>query len=502
MAEVGAATDPLLGKVLNGRFTILEPLGIGGMGRVYKALQAPLDRVVALKVLNPTYAGSKDPGFQRRFFLEASLTAKLHHPNTITVHDYGCTDDGIFYIAMEYVEGHTLAQVLAQQGPMTAGRAIHVAQQICRSLREAHKMGVVHRDLKPANVMLLNEETERDQVKVLDFGLVKSFLPEHQPKPDETELTQAGMLMGSPLYMAPEQAHNQSDPRSDVYSLGVVLYQMIGGRAPFLGKESIEVIVKHIREPVPSLKALAPAVPPEVEALVMRCLEKEPDRRFQSMDEVLEAMRAAATAAGLSGAFSSARSQVMSGARMRVVSPDPEPEPAEETRSASEPRTTPAPVPRGLGKWLGLIVAVALVLGGTTALLLQRSRTPEPLPPVPFEPARTHPVSPPLTDPVKPPLKPSAPASVRFDLKSRPAGARASYAGRDLGPTPVSIEVPPRADGRAVAELTFTLDGYVPLTLTAEGTGPVVVFEGKLEKKRPAGPGPGPGRPRPAGPPG
>src|SRR5687768_8770900 len=111
-----AAADPLLGKVLNGRFTILEPLGVGGMGRVYKALQAPLDRLVALKVLNPTYGAGKDPGFQKRFFLEASLTSKLHHPNTITVHDYGRTDDGIFYIAMEYVEGQTLAALLQQSG--------------------------------------------------------------------------------------------------------------------------------------------------------------------------------------------------------------------------------------------------------------------------------------------------------------------------------------------------------------------------------------------------
>src|SRR6266571_4750950 len=200
-AAAGAA-DPLLGKVLNGRFTILEPLGVGGMGRVYKALQAPLDRLVALKVLNPHYGGGKDPGFQKRFFLEASLTSKLHHPNTITVHDYGRTDDGIFYIAMEYVEGQTLASLILKEGKLHWTRALHIAQQICRSLREAHKFGVVHRDLKPANVMVLSEESESDMVKVLDFGLVKSFMPDHAKSADETELTQAGVLLGSPLYMA------------------------------------------------------------------------------------------------------------------------------------------------------------------------------------------------------------------------------------------------------------------------------------------------------------
>jgi serine/threonine-protein kinase len=492
MAEAGAATDPLLGKVLNGRFTILEPLGFGGMGRVYKALQAPLERVVALKVLNPAYAGSKDPGFQRRFFLEASLTAKLHHPNTITVHDYGRTDDGIFYIAMEYLEGHTLAQVLAQHGPMTPSRAIHVAQQICRSLREAHRMGVVHRDLKPANVMLLNEETERDQVKVLDFGLVKSFLPEHQPKPDETELTQAGVLLGSPMYMAPEQAKNQSDPRSDVYSLGVVLYQMIAGRAPFVGKESIDIIVKHIREPAPPLKGLAPGVPPEVEAVVMRCLEKEPAARYQSMDELIDAMRAAATAAGLSGAFSSARSQVLSGVRITVASPD-----IEETRSESSPRTATGPLPPP-SRWkaLAAITVVALVAGGAAAALLVRAPPPTPGPVKPPEPVEV------AHRPAEP-VTPVTPAPVRFEVKSQPPGARASYAGKDLGPTPLSLDVAPAADGRAAAQMTFTLDGYQPLTASAQGAGPVVVLEGRLEKLRAVAPGPGKPRPvKPAVPPG
>ncbi|MHB8872874.1 MAG: serine/threonine-protein kinase [Myxococcaceae bacterium] len=483
MAEAGAATDPLLGRVLNGRFTILEPLGVGGMGKVYKALQAPLDRVVALKVLNPGYAMNKDPGFQRRFFLEASLTAKLHHPNTITVHDYGRTDDGIFFIAMEYVEGVTLAQVLVKEGPMAAGRALHVAQQICRSLREAHKLGVVHRDLKPANVMIINEDTERDQVKVLDFGLVKSFLPEDRPAPDETELTQAGVLLGSPMYMAPEQAKNQSDPRSDVYSLGVVLFQMIAGRAPFVGKESIEVIVKHLREKPPALSSLAPGVPPEVEAVVMRCLEKDPEHRYQSMDALLEAMREAALAAGLSGAFSSARSQVMSDARV-PLSPSRE-VPAEVTRSeGSAPLssgTIALPFSRRFKLLAGISAAALLLIGGLAVAILTRVReVPAP------EPVAVPGPKLPLPVPVKPPQVPP-PAPVRFQVTSLPPGARVSFAGRDLGPTPLSFEVPSGSDGRAVAELTFTLEGYQPATLTVGGAGPVVPFEGRLEKKRPAG---------------
>ena len=305
--------DPLLGRVLNDRFRILEVLGSGGMGRVYKAVQAPLDRLVALKVLNPSYGEGRDPGFQKRFFLEASVTAKLRHPATVTVIDYGKTDDGIYYIAMEYLEGQTLAQLLTQVGPLPWQRAFTIIQQVARSLREAHKVGLIHRDLKPANVMVLNQETDHDVVKVLDFGLVKSFLPDKEQ--NSPELTQAGVILGSPQYMAPEQARNISDPRSDVYSLGVVLYQMLTGRPPFQAAQSLDVIFKHINEAPPAFSAIWPAhaIPPEAEAVVMKCLAKRPDERFQSMDEVLEALRRAASSAGYSGAFSGPRTTTGSG---------------------------------------------------------------------------------------------------------------------------------------------------------------------------------------------
>src|SRR3954471_6627813 len=240
-AGSGGGGDPLLGKVLNGRFRVLEKLGAGGMGTVYKAIQAPLDRIVALKVLNNNYDSKRDPGFQRRFFLEASVTSKLKHPNTITVIDYGKTDDNIYYIAMEFVEGITLAQVVATEGAIEWSRCLNIAQQVCRSLREAHKAGIIHRDLKPANVMICNEETDHDLVKVLDLGLVKSFQPDspHAKAAAAAELTQAGVFLGSPQYMAPEQARNLADPRSDIYSLGVVMYQMMMGRPPFMAEQSI-----------------------------------------------------------------------------------------------------------------------------------------------------------------------------------------------------------------------------------------------------------------------
>jgi serine/threonine-protein kinase len=304
----------MVGKTLDGRFRIVEKLGAGGMGTVYKAVQAPLERLVALKVLNANYDSKRDPGFQRRFFLEASVTSKLKHPNTITVIDYGKTADNIYYIAMEYVEGITLAQLLSLEGTMPWDRCLNVAQQICRSLREAHRAGIIHRDLKPANVMICNEETDHDLVKVLDFGLVKSFQVDGSgPLAKESgELTQAGVFLGSPQYMAPEQARNLADPRSDIYSLGVVMYQMLVGRPPFMAEQSIDIIVKHMKEAPAPLSAVRPdlQVPPEVEALVMRCLEKDPAQRFQTMDEVLEGMRRASSGAGISGLFSAPRNIV------------------------------------------------------------------------------------------------------------------------------------------------------------------------------------------------
>ncbi|MCA1829288.1 MAG: serine/threonine protein kinase, partial [Myxococcales bacterium] len=234
---VGTEPDPLVGRIINDRYKIVEQIGHGGMGRVYKALQAPLDRLIALKVLGAGH--DRDPNFYKRFFLEASVTAKLTHPNTITLYDYGRTEDGIFFIAMEYLNGRTLSHAMQQDGPLAQERVIHIAQQICRSLREAHALGIIHRDLKPANVMLLRQHDDHDFVKVLDFGLVKFF---HGENP-EGDITNAGTFMGSPHYIAPEQARNQSpDQRCDIYSLGVLLYHMLTGRVPFTAGAPVDII--------------------------------------------------------------------------------------------------------------------------------------------------------------------------------------------------------------------------------------------------------------------
>lgn len=475
--------DPLVGKVLNGRFHILEPLGVGGMGRVYKAMQQPLDRLVALKVLNPKYDGTKDPGFQQRFFLEASMTAKLKHPNTVTVHDYGRTEDGIFYIAMEYIDGDTLQQVL-REGPLSWQRALGVGAQVARSLREAHKLGLVHRDLKPANVMLLREATGGDAVKVLDFGLVKSFTPDRPKGPESTELTQAGVLMGSPLYMAPEQARNEADQRTDIYALGILLFQCITGRPPFHSKESIDVIVKHLKEKPPQLRSLRPEVPLEVDALVMRCLEKRPQDRFQSMDELLEAMRGATSGQGLSGLFTDPRTSSASGAVPRAAA-------ASQALRAGGPRsleielsTPTAPTRRSPM----LIIAVGLAVVGLAAgaaLAVKLLRSDEP-PVAAVRPAVPKPPDGPAPKPPEAVPRAPAPVQVTFDVQSDPPGATVTRNGEPVGVTPVTLILARTGEESARVELGFSLAGYQSTSLVVEGREGTVPVRQALKKK--AGP--------------
>ncbi|WP_437792429.1 protein kinase domain-containing protein [Sorangium sp. So ce693] len=285
-----AATDPLLGRVINGRFKIVSVIARGGMGKVYRAEQAPLGRICALKVLSPKYEGDHDPEFHRRFFLEASIAAKLTHPNTVTVFDYGQSDDDIYYIAMEYIEGKTLHRVLREEGPFSEARAAHIARQICRSLREAHGLGVVHRDLKPGNVLLVDHEDEHDHVKVLDFGLVKDTQ-------SGEDLTQQGLFMGSPKYMAPEQiTGNDVSARTDIYALGVMMYEMLSGQVPFDKGASVGTLMSHVHDQLPPMQAHNPqlSISQTMEGIVYRCLEKDPAHRFSSMNELVTALKFAA----------------------------------------------------------------------------------------------------------------------------------------------------------------------------------------------------------------
>jgi serine/threonine protein kinase len=290
-ATKSGAPDPLIGRVIADRFRITSLIARGGMGKVYQAEQSPLGRICAIKVLNPNYNGDADPEFHRRFFREASITSKITHPNSVTIFDYGKTDDEIFYMAMEYLEGQTLHQALRDGGVMAEERVGRIAQQICRALREAHGLGVIHRDLKPANIFLTRHGEDEDFVKILDFGLVK-----HIAERPEEQLTQTGLFMGSPKYMAPEQIQGAVvDARTDIYSLGIIMYEMLAGKVPFERATSVNILMAHVGEPPPPMRAVNPNLrcSPAFEELVMRCISKDPAERYSTMDDVLQAIKLA-----------------------------------------------------------------------------------------------------------------------------------------------------------------------------------------------------------------
>jgi serine/threonine protein kinase len=303
LSKSSGTPDPLIGRVINDRFKITALIARGGMGKVYRAEQAPLGRVCAIKVLNPNYAGEHDPEFHKRFFLEASIASKLTHPNTVTIFDYGRTDDEIYYMAMEYLEGHTLHRAIREAGHFPEERGAHIARQICRALREAHSLGVIHRDLKPANIFLVEHGDETDFVKVLDFGLVKNVSGDGKGE----DLTQTGLFMGSPKYMAPEQIRGDKvDARTDIYALGIIMYEMTTGKVPFDRPNSVNILMAHVNEDAPPMRQMNPNIQlsPAFEETVGRCMAKDPDQRFRSMDEVLAALKrmgGAALTATISG---------------------------------------------------------------------------------------------------------------------------------------------------------------------------------------------------------
>lgn len=282
-----AEGDPLLGAVLGGRFRIVGRLGVGAMGTVYKAVQASVGRLVALKVLRPDL--TKDPDTAARFHREAHATSALKHPNTVTLYDFGQTAEGYLYIAMELLEGRLLGRMLKEDGELPTEMAVRIVTQIARSLAEAHRKGIVHRDLKPDNIILAQVEGQ-EVVKVLDFGIAKVVRGDRRIDALET---QAGTVFGTPRYMSPEQAQSkQLDARSDLYSLGVIFYQMLTGHAPFEDSDAVVVMARHIKTKPRRPSDVRPDlnIPPRLEKLVLRLMEKDRNKRPQSSEELIEAL--------------------------------------------------------------------------------------------------------------------------------------------------------------------------------------------------------------------
>jgi eukaryotic-like serine/threonine-protein kinase len=271
-----------------GQYVLERKIGAGGMGEVYRAHHGMMRRPSALKLMRADQAGELQ---LQRFEREVQLTARLTHPSTITIFDYGRTHDGVFYYAMELLDGANLQRIVAVGGPQPAGRVVRILAMACGALTEAHDIGLIHRDIKPANIMLCTQGGERDVVKVLDFGLVKELEVDR-----DVQLTAANSVTGTPQYMAPESllAPDSVDARTDIYALGAVAYFLLAGDDVFTGQSVLEVCSQHLHQKPEPFAARGVTVPAELEALVLACLEKEPARRPQSASELRRQLEACA----------------------------------------------------------------------------------------------------------------------------------------------------------------------------------------------------------------
>jgi serine/threonine protein kinase len=443
-----------------GNYRVVSKLGEGGMGAVYLAEHPLIGKKVALKLLHPEYASNEV--MVTRFFHEARAVNEIGHPNIVDVVDYGVVHLGDgpprAYFIMELLAGESLAGALKREGPLAPDRAVTIALQIAGALAASHDKGVVHRDLKPDNVFLVTRGRERDFVKVLDFGIAKLTGGGDRKDPSRTR---SGVVMGTPTYMSPEQCESRRDVdrRADVYALGVILYEMLTGQVPFTGEGYGEVILAHVtRRPAPPSSVHGP-IPPALDAIVLKALEKRREDRFQSMEELAGALREPERFFrdhGVTLVPLRERANTVPGKRTAA----PAASPTTLSRSAAElgvPSRSRVPVIAA-----SAVVVLSLIAGGAL-LLARREPVPEELGPVPATlpppaPDAPSPVAAPPPPPVVEPI-PVAPAMVTVAISSRPAGASVIVAGEERGTTPMTLEL--RREDREI-EIELRLDGHRP----------------------------------------
>ncbi|MDQ3957571.1 MAG: Stk1 family PASTA domain-containing Ser/Thr kinase [Actinomycetota bacterium] len=333
-------------RTYGGRYVVVEPVGSGGMAEVYRARDDLLGRDVAVKVLSDRL--SRDRSFVERFKREAQAAANLNHPNIVSLYDYG-SDEGAYYIVMEYIEGKSLGELVAEGGALLPERAAEITADVAAALERAHSSGLVHRDIKPTNIMV----TSTGQTKVTDFGIARAL----GQSTEQTQMTQTGMVIGTAAYLSPEQAQgNPVDARSDVYSLGCVLYEMLTGRPPFAGDTPLAIAYKHVREDPPAPSTINRDVPRALDAITLKALAKNPDNRYSSAHEMREDLQRF-----LAGQQVQATPVMATATAVAPV--------ATGTQVLSQTEYEPAPETRRGGWYVLIALAILALLGGLAYLL-------------------------------------------------------------------------------------------------------------------------------------
>ena len=528
--EKSASEDPMLGQMVDGRFRVVSALGKGGFGAVYRAVQTSVGREVAIKFI----LEGMPPEGVRRFMREAKATSALRNIHTVTIYDFGQNDDGKLYLAMEMLEGHTLRHRLSSAGEVPWKTALHVVAQIAESLEEAHGLGMIHRDLKPGNIMLTDMGDDPNFVKVLDFGIAKF------QDTGQSQITHTGSTLGSPSYMSPEQARGGDLTLSaDLYSLGIILYEMLTDRVPFTAEKPVQVLFKHCTEAVPPMRDINPHLdaPPEVHNLVMTLLQKDPAARYESASQVKQVARAL-LAGESSDQLTAVTPAFHTPIQTSAMAPGPSVGGTDKTLAATpstpigmEPTVAHMPTgelpregtdgvetghlarvggedpglpKRGSGMSIAAGIAAVALLGGAwfafgggagksdapkDAKPAQASRAPEPAPKAvgakaaAAKPAASAPAAKPKPTPATPVARPQ-PSAPPVLLQTTPPGARVEAAdGRILGTTPLELK---RSDKDRTLKLHLERFETAVHTVRAGASGkvPVTLKKKVIQPKR------------------
>ena len=456
--------EDLVGITLLGRYSVERKIGQGGMGAVYEATHTLIGKRVAVKVLLDKYARKEQ--VVARLEQEARLASSIGHEHIIDITDFGTTDDGRTFVVMEFLEGESLAELLNREGPLPEARILDIATQVASALGAAHAKGIVHRDVKPENVFLLRRK-DKDFVKVVDFGISKSLRSSDLGEDDSPRLTQTGMVLGTPLYMSPEQARGDEelDHRIDVYALGVIMYELATGRVPFTGSNYLSIISQVLNDPPKPPRALRPDLSDEVEAIILRALAKDRDDRYQSTTDMLADLSALAD------------DPTHSTQRARITGPRRRPAPRSGLRLAAWIAvvavivagvvvTVTATMGAGGGKARAAAIDAGVALAVDAAI-------------------------------IAPPPPPPRPEVVTVRIETLPAGATLYEGGRVVGTTPYDGEWPLASETVAlIAELDGFNDAPCNIRPATDGGKTVVcklekVKKGQIKKVIRKGPGAG-----------